>query len=85
MATYIKGKTLRWDDIWVHLGMTKDHGGRWYPGPNTHEKIAEYCRQYRAPSRAWPSSYARALQTAKFAKWLAKEIPDLAIKLKVAE
>ena len=53
---------------WAHLRALgrADNGGRWYP----REDIAPYFNGLRAPSRAWPNSYAKAAQTAKFAKWL---------------
>lgn len=53
---------------WSHLRAlgTTDSGGRWYPC----EDIAHYFSPLRAPSRAWPNSYAKAAQTLKFAKWL---------------
>ena len=57
-------ETLNWQDIRA-LGRT-DSGGRWYPN----EDIAEYFNPIRAPSRAYPYSYARAAQTNKFANWL---------------
>jgi len=68
---------------WTHLrrlGRT-DSAGRWYPSA----EIAEYFEGLRAPSRAWPHSYARAAQTAKFAKWLTTQRPEIAAKLAPAE
>jgi len=85
MAQYKKGATLSWRDLWIHLGLIKDNAGRWYPGDDTPQPIAEYCYQYRSPSRAWPLSYAKPLLTTKFAKWLTRELPELAIKLGVAD
>ena len=55
---------LNWQDIRA-LGHT-DNGGRWLP----QEDIAEYFRSIRAPSRAYPHSYARAAQTLRFSNWL---------------
>jgi hypothetical protein len=57
-------ETLNWQDI-RSLGKT-DSAGRWYPN----EDIAEYFTSLRAPSRAYPHSYAKAAQTYKFAYWL---------------
>ena len=57
-------KTLFWPHLRA-LGRT-DNGNRWYP----REDIAPYFNGLRAPSRAWPNSYAKAAQTLKFAKWL---------------
>jgi hypothetical protein len=65
-------KKLEWADIY-RLGKT-DNAKRWYPAPD----IASYFRAYREPSRAWPWSYAKAAQTAKFAKWLCATHPELA-------
>lgn len=50
-----------------------DGAGRWYPNSD----IAEYFKGYRPPSRAWPSSYAKAATTKKFARWLTTARPDL--------
>tara|TARA_R110000822_G_scaffold35521_11_gene100094 strand:- start:846 stop:1073 length:228 start_codon:yes stop_codon:yes gene_type:complete len=67
-------ETLNWQDIRA-LGRT-DSGGRWYPN----EDIAEYFNPIRAPSRAWPHSYAKAAQTNKFANWLFANRLELAHK-----
>jgi len=73
-------KTLDWSDLWTHLEMSRDNGGRWYATPGT--PAAEYidAASYRTPSRAWPHSHARPLLTQKFAKWLLATHPDLAAK-----
>lgn len=55
------------------LGKT-DNGNRWYPMP----AIAPYFDSIRAPSRAWPNSYAKAAQTIKFAEWLKANHPAIA-------
>ena len=67
-------ETLNWQDI-RSLGKT-DSGGRWYPN----EDIAEYFNPIRAPSRAYPYSYARAAQTNKFSNWLFTNHTELAHK-----
>ena len=54
-------------------------GGKWYPV----EEVAEYFSGIRAPSHAWPHSYAKAAMTAKFAKWLLANKPELANSLGV--
>ena len=59
----------------------QDKFGRWYPNPD----IAEYFASLRAPSRAWPNSYARAAQTKKFASWLLANRPDIAARLGLTE
>lgn len=64
-----------WTDL-RRLGRT-DSAGRWYPRP----EIAEYFIGIRAPSRAWPHSYAIAAQTVKFARWLEAQRPDIAATL----
>jgi len=71
-------KTFTWTDI-RRLGNT-DSANRWYPC----DDIAEYFRGLRAPSRAWPHSYARAAQTAKFARWLEAQRPEIAAKFEGA-
>ena len=68
---------LTWNTI-CRIG-AYDKFGRWYPNPD----IAEYFASLRAPSRAWPNSYARAAQTKKFALWLLANRPDIAARLGV--
>jgi hypothetical protein len=63
---------LNWQTIRL-IGRT-DGAGRWYPRP----EIAEYFATIRAPSRAWPHSYAKAAQTQRFARWLAENRPEIA-------
>ena len=58
-----------------------DNARRWFPNPD----IAEYFSSLRAPSRAWPHSYARAAQTKKFASWLLANRPDIAARLGLTE
>ena len=70
-------KTLSWPHLRA-LGRT-DNGNRWYP----REDIASYFAPLRAPSRAWPNSYAKAAQTLKFAKWLRDNHAALAAQLGV--
>jgi len=69
--------TLNWHTI-RHIGRA-DNANRWQPSA----EVAEYFRSIRSPSRAWPHSYAKAAQTPKFAKWLADNRPELAVKLGV--
>jgi len=71
--------TLTWSTIRA-IGST-DNANRWHPAPD----VAEYFRLLRSPSRAWPHSYAKAAQTAKFARWLTVNRPELAKKLGVTE
>jgi len=86
-ATHIKGAKLELPNIWKDLGLTKDSGGRWSVNINSHEAAIDYIKigGYRTPSRAWPLSHATPLLTQKFAKFITKEYPALAIKLGVAE
>ena len=72
-------KKLDWNSI-RKIGAS-DNANRWYPSP----EIAEYFYSLRAPSRAWPHSYAKSAQTLKFAKWLAEKNPVLAKQLGVLE
>jgi len=65
-------QTLTWTDLY-RLGKT-DNAKRWMPCA----EIADYFRAYRAPSRAWPWSYAKAAMTLKFARWLRDNHPELA-------
>lgn len=46
----------------------------------THHAAVEYINLggYRTPSRAWPHSHSKPLMTAKFAKWLKVNHPDIA-------
>ena len=57
----------------------QDSAGRWYPC----DDVAPYFTSLRAPSRAWPHSYAKAAQTKKFASWLLANRPDTAARLGV--
>jgi hypothetical protein len=68
-------KTLTWTSIRA-IGK-QDGAGRWTPSA----EVAEYFRNIRTPSRAWPNSMAKAAQTAKFANWLATNRPEIAAKL----
>jgi hypothetical protein len=70
-------KNLNWQDIRA-IGKT-DGAGRWYPC----DDVAEYFASIRSPSRAWPHSYAKAAQTAKFARWLIVNRPEIAAQLKI--
>ena len=66
---------LDWKQIYK-IGAS-DKANRWYPDA----EIAEYFYPLRAPSGAWPHSYAKAAQTAKFAKWLIEKHPTIAQKV----
>ena len=68
-------KTLNWTSIRA-IGRT-DNASRWYPCAD----VAEYFETIRAPSRAWPHSYAKAAQTLKFARWLCVNRPEIAQRL----
>ena len=68
-------KKLDWSQIYK-IGRS-DNGNRWHPNP----EIAEYFLAIRSPSRTWPHSYAKAAQTAKFAKWLIEKHPKIAEKV----
>ncbi len=85
MATYKKSTTLSWPDLWNRFGMSKDKGGRWYPGESTQEYVREFLDGIRTPSRSWPNSYASAMLRQKFAKLVVEHEPVLAIELGIAE
>jgi len=70
-------QTLTWTTIRA-IGKS-DNANRWHPSAD----VAEYFRLLRSPSRAWPHSYAKAAQTAKFARWLTVNRPELAAQLGV--
>ena len=72
---------LDWPDLWNYLGMTKDNGNRWYPGDDTPASVREYLRDYREPSRAHPYSYAKALLTGKFYKYLVEHEPKIIVEI----
>ena len=80
-----KGASLEWPQLWEKLNMKKDSAGRWEYTSKTPFKVRKYLNSYRSPSRAYPLSYAKALLTIKFAKWLCEEMPGLAVSLNVAE
>lgn len=68
-------RNLTWNDL-NKIG-TQDSGKRWYPIA----EFREYFENYRAPSRAFPYSYAKAAMTKKFAKWCEENRPDFAQKI----
>lgn len=70
---------LDWSDL--HKLGTYKKGGKWYPD----ERIAEYFRFLRAPSRAYPHSYSKAAQTLKFARWLVEHRPEIARDSRLSE
>jgi len=70
--------TLGWSSI-RSIGKT-DSANRWYPDSD----VAPYFSSLRAPSRAWPYSYAKAAQTKKFATWLLANRPEIAARLGLA-
>ena len=72
-------KKLDWQSI--RLIGKSDKQNRWYPI----NEVAEYFYPLRRPSGAWPHSYAKAAQTAKFAKWLIENRPVIAKQLGVIE
>lgn len=64
-------KTFEWSNLWNDFGMKRDNGNRLDVTKNTPNSVKEYLASYRAPSRAWLNSYAKALLTGKFYNWLA--------------
>lgn len=82
---YIKASTLAWSDIWTEGLLQKDKAGRWDVSSSTPKYVQDYLSSIRTPSRAWNNSYAKALLTQKFAKYLTEQDPELALKLNVAE
>jgi len=66
---------LGWSSIRA-VGKT-DSANRWYPDSD----VAPYFSSLRAPSCAWPHSYAKAAQTRKFATWLLANRPEIAARL----
>lgn len=74
-----KKRSLEWKDIFTI--MHRDRSGRWWPYTNL--PAATYIEEgfYRTPSCKWPRSYARALMTQKFAKWLVENHPSEALAL----
>ena len=78
MKQYITDKSV----IWKVLGLVRCHAsGRWdYEQGVTKPVVIDYLQAggYRRPSRAYPMSYFTALLTAKFAKYLIENDPELA-------
>ena len=72
-------KTLTWTDL-RKLGHN-GKGNKWFPNSD----IADYFSSIRAPSHAWPHSYAKAAQTAKFARWLLSSHPDVAASVGLSD
>jgi hypothetical protein len=76
-------ETLEWEDVFELLH--RDGAGRWDVSDDTPSFIADYCRQFRTPSRAWPQSRAKALFTKKAARHIIKEDLLLALNFNLTE
>jgi hypothetical protein len=73
-------EALNWNDL-KRIGKYGKHKA-WYPD----ESVEDYfVRNIRAPSRAYPYSYARAAQTSKFVNWLFANRPEVAALFKFNE
>lgn len=71
-------KQLTWSDL-RKLGRSDNGSNFHYPSWYPNADIASYFDHIRAPSRAWPHSYAKAAQTQKFYKWLKENRADLCL------
>jgi hypothetical protein len=71
--TLLTRTSLNWNDL-KKLGAWHGSARAWHPN----ESIADYFKNLRAPSRAYPHSYARAAQTYKFRDWLMEHKPEIA-------
>jgi hypothetical protein len=80
---HIQDASLDWRDL-SKLGMQRRRGDCIEPTKNTPTWVVAYLDNIRSPSRKWPFSYARALQTQKFARVVIENDPHLALQLKIA-
>lgn len=71
LSGWTEKKHLEWGD----LKALRQHSAKhWTPRLD----VAAYFNGYRAPSNAWPNSYANAARTMKFAAWLRDNTPGIA-------
>lgn len=61
-------ETLTITEVIKKLKMSKDNTGRWCASSETPDFAKKYLSNYREPSRKWPYSHLRAVQTKKFKK-----------------
>ena len=80
---HIQNASLDWRHL-SELGMHRTRGDCIEPTKNTPAWVVNYLDNIRSPSRKWPFSYARALQTQKFARVVIENDPHLALQLKIA-
>ena len=79
MVVFIKTEkqTLSWHDL-DRIGNTNAKQ-QWYP----RKEIASYFDNVQEPSRDQPNSYARSALTKKFANWIIKTHPLMAVRLEL--
>ena len=75
-----KKKKLSFPQAW-HLG-TFDNAKRWYPDSTIEDY---FLGNYRAPSRAWSTTYLRAATTYKFYGWMQEHHPALLAEVEVKD
>lgn len=81
---HIPKAALGWQQL-GELGMHRTRGDCIEPTRKTPAWVADYLRGIRSPSRQWPWSYAKALQTQKFAQVVVDHDPALAVRLAIAK
>ena len=82
MIEHIPKSSLSWSHL-SKLGLYRQRGDCIEPSASTPEWVIDYLSSIRSPSRRWPFSYAKAVMTAKFARFLVSRDPALALKLGV--
>jgi hypothetical protein len=81
---HIPKTSLEWKDL-SEIGMYRTRGECIEPSRKTPVWVTDYLSNIRSPSRQWPWSYAKALQSQKFAQVMVDHDPALAVRLAIAK
>ena len=80
---HVRKSSLGWKHL-SELGMYRTRGDCIEPSLQTPTYVTDYLSNIRSPSRKWPHSYAKALQTQKFAQVMVDHDPALSVRLGIA-
>ena len=80
---HVPKSSLGWKHL-SELGMYRTRGDCIEPSLQTPTYVTDYLSNIRSPSHRWPYSYAKALQTQKFAQVMVDHDPALAVRLEIA-
>lgn len=97
MVEPIKGKFLTWPNVWEHLKMYKDKGGKWRVGDDTPPEVKHFLDLFgythlgtqlegdTSPPREFVGLNNNQLATIVlfqgFANYLCKKLPELALEI----